>query len=193
METNQNTMGTNRTARALCIIAATALALAATGCPEEESTPSTTECGSEALYSRTHDTCEPQDAAGDGQCLCMLGYIFDGEGCAMVGGCECVGADCDALFETEEECLAVQDSCAEPEPITCGSEELYVRDHDSCEAQDVAGEGECFCALGAYWDGDSCESLDGMCECVGTDCDALYETVEDCEAANEMCAESIGS
>lgn len=36
--------------------------------------------------------------------------------------------------------------------------------------------------LGIKWNGSTCEGIAG-CECVGEDCDQLYDTFEDCQAA----------
>lgn len=36
--------------------------------------------------------------------------------------------------------------------------------------------------LGIKWNGSTCEGIAG-CECVGDDCDDLYDTFEDCQAA----------
>jgi hypothetical protein len=36
--------------------------------------------------------------------------------------------------------------------------------------------------LGIKWNGSTCEGIAG-CECVGSDCDRLYDTFEDCQAA----------
>jgi hypothetical protein len=36
--------------------------------------------------------------------------------------------------------------------------------------------------LGIKWNGNSCEGIAG-CECVGDDCDDLYDTFDDCQAA----------
>lgn len=69
------------------------------------------ECGAAALHAALHDGCEAMDAVGDGNCFCAMGFAWDGDACVMLGGCECVGADCDSLTETEEECLAAHESC----------------------------------------------------------------------------------
>lgn len=55
--------------------------------------------------------CAPQDARGEGACRLLLGYVWQGSGCASIGGCTCVGADCESLASTAEECLAAHPSC----------------------------------------------------------------------------------
>lgn len=46
------------------------------------------------------DACEPMDIAGEGPCDAILGYGYAGQehGCVPVGGCDCVGDDCDLLY-----------------------------------------------------------------------------------------------
>jgi hypothetical protein len=154
--------------------------------PDEEPT---FECGHDALYARTHDECAPMSAAGEGACRCVLGYIWDGSECTMLGGCECVGADCDALTESYEECMGNHEACGDVDdsPVfECGSEALFERDHERCDPMDAAGRGSCRCALGYVWDGADCTMVGG-CECAGTDCDSMSETYEECIANHEEC------
>jgi hypothetical protein len=75
-------------------------------------TPPDFGCGSEALYAHPHAECAAMDAEAIDPCFCMLGYAWDGSACVMLGGCECVGADCDKLFETVEACDAAHASCS---------------------------------------------------------------------------------
>ena len=181
------------------VFAAGALALLSagiTGClePEEDNPPAdqlTLACGAVELFSFDHDGCGPMDAVGDGMCHCAMGYAWDGEACVMLGGCECVGADCDSLTETQEECLVAHESCVEPEPPSyeCGSPALFALEHDDCGAMDAAGEGGCRCVLGFVWDGEACVGIGG-CECVGADCGSLTETEEECLEAHESCVDS---
>ncbi|MBX3274628.1 MAG: hypothetical protein KF729_30460 [Sandaracinaceae bacterium] len=110
--------------------------------------------------------CEPQDARGDGLCRLALGWVFDGAHCTVASGCECLGADCDALFETEDACLRAYGACVTPEP-------------GACEPQDARGDGLCRLALGWVFDGARCAVASG-CECLGADCDALFETEDAC-------------
>lgn len=60
------------------------------------------------------DACPPQDAAGEGECERFFGYALGNIGCFGVSGCSCVGDDCDALFETIEECETYGESCGDP-------------------------------------------------------------------------------
>ena len=146
-------------------------------------------CGDEAAYSFTTDGCGTMDVAGQGECFCAMGFFWDGEQCAALDGvCECVGEDCDALYQTMDECVSAHESCEEPvRRIECGNQALHTRANDSCEAMDAVGEGACYCAMGYKWDGESCVSLDGSCECVGVDCDSLFQTEAECLSAHESC------
>ncbi|MFW5920631.1 MAG: HTTM domain-containing protein [Polyangiales bacterium] len=45
-----------------------------------------------------------QDARGVGDCGEPLGWMWNGDHCVELFGCECEGADCDALSEDEDEC-----------------------------------------------------------------------------------------
>jgi hypothetical protein len=151
-------------------------------------------CGSPLLYQSSHDVCGAMDVAGEGVCNCVsMGWAWNGEACVKLddGFCSCVGADCDKLTETVEECEAQHELCAQH--LTCGSPLLYQSSHDSCNAMDVAGEGACFCvSMGWTWNGEACVQLDdGFCSCVGADCDKLTETVEECEAQHEPCAQHL--
>ena len=60
------------------------------------------------------DACGPMDAAGAGACFLFLGFKWNGAACESLGGCECVGADCEELVDTLEECEAAHASCVPP-------------------------------------------------------------------------------
>lgn len=67
------------------------------------------------------DECAPMDASPVELCEVLLGYAYDGEACVSLTGCSCEGSDCDALFDSLEDCQA---ACApddgDGEPISCG-------------------------------------------------------------------------
>ena len=69
-----------------------------------------------AAYRECETDCAPQDAYGQGPCDAFFGYAWSGSSCVSISGCECVGDDCDAIYESEEACLAAHDACAR----TCG-------------------------------------------------------------------------
>ncbi|MFU8806242.1 MAG: hypothetical protein ACNA8W_20690 [Bradymonadaceae bacterium] len=68
-------------------------------------------------------TCRSWDADGEGPCLMILGYAYDGNTCVMLGGCDCVGDDCDRVTVSEEECLKqvgdCQSQCGDPDGVLC--------------------------------------------------------------------------
>ncbi|RLB65409.1 MAG: hypothetical protein DRI90_02105 [Deltaproteobacteria bacterium] len=80
------------------------------------SSPQGLSCGDPQLYLAPHTICDPMDAAaapdenGAG-CFCMLGYAWDGNECVGLGDCQCLGADCDKLTQTMEECEAAHTIC----------------------------------------------------------------------------------
>lgn len=62
------------------------------------------------------NACEPMDANGVGGCEAELGYVWHGNGCRSISGCDCVGRDCASLYETVETCIAAHTRC----PRACG-------------------------------------------------------------------------
>lgn len=70
-------------------------------------------CGAAELFSADHDRCDAMDAVGDESCWCALGFAWDGGECVMLTGCECLGADCDSLTHSIEECQALHVGCEE--------------------------------------------------------------------------------
>jgi len=56
-------------------------------------------------------SCAPQDATAAGACDLFLGYAWNGTTCAPLSGCDCTGADCGALFPSEEACLRAHQLC----------------------------------------------------------------------------------
>lgn len=115
--------------------------------------------------------CAAMDARGEGDCDLHLGVIWNGEACVNISGCSCVGADCQALFESLEACRDAYAPCF---------------DLPSCAAMDARGEGLCDMELGILWDGRECRSISG-CECVGSDCDRLYHEPAECREAHAHC------
>jgi len=63
-----------------------------------------------------------------------------------------------------------------------------------CEPMDVQLEGEaCFLHWGWAWDGLACVAFEGLCDCVGDDCEAFFETEEACNEAYMECLVVSGS
>jgi hypothetical protein len=156
----------------------------------------TLQCGAAELYLQAHDSCGAMDATAIadeyGSCFCMLGYAWDGSECVGLADCQCEGADCGKLTETIEECEAAHSECGvSPQGISCGDPQLYLAPHTICDAMDAVGAPDengagCLCLLGYAWDGNECVSV-GDCQCLGSDCDKLTETIEECEAAHTIC------
>ena len=61
------------------------------------------------------DSCDVAMRAREGSnesgCRNVLGYTYNGNGECIMIECECVGWDCDNLFETEEDCEAAYGQC----------------------------------------------------------------------------------
>ncbi len=55
-----------------------------------------------------------------------------------------------------------------------------------CAPMDAVGVGPCDAFFGYAFDGERCQAING-CSCEGTDCDALFSSLEDCEAKFEHC------
>lgn len=64
------------------------------------------DCGGE-----DDSSCRPQDATGFGDCDLALGWAWDGVGCALVVGCECIGLDCADLAFDGADCEAAHAEC----------------------------------------------------------------------------------
>jgi hypothetical protein len=109
-------------------------------CTEPEGT-----CTDIVCEDPTAPRCETMDAAGDGDCEMVLGYAFDGVDCQELTGCDCVGDDCEALYETDVMCAnecevsEVGDACGGASETTCSPGYFCAYDAEApCE-----GEGTC--------------------------------------------------
>ncbi len=126
------------------------------------------ECEAAVLGCRT--ICRPMDARGAGPCAAVLGYYWDGFGCAALSGCDCEGADCGKIYDSSGDCRIARQACP-----------------PACAPMDARGVGMCKKILGYAWDGRSCQAVVG-CTCEGRDCDRLV-SLEACERAHERCPE----
>lgn len=117
--------------------------------------------------------CAPMDARGVGDCAAIVGVIWDGRRCTMIGGCSCEGSDCASVYATTLECENAQSGCR------------------SCVAQDARGNGPCDAIVGIFWNGTSCVTESG-CSCVGSDCDAGFSDPGDCAAGQRHCVPPVG-
>lgn len=115
--------------------------------------------------------CAPQDAMGVGGCEIALGWRWNGVDCEPLSGCNCEGADCDALYADADTCKLAHESCVGPD----------------CAPDDAQPIGDCALPLGVAWTGEVCLSISG-CECVGLDCEAVATTSEqECWDAHGLC------
>lgn len=87
--------------------------------------------------------CDAMHATGEGDCEITLGFAFDGGRCVGIH-CTCVGADCDALYASSDECEEAYAHC----PFTfcgglagvpCGEDEYCDYAEPSCGATDRGG------------------------------------------------------
>jgi hypothetical protein len=151
------------------------------------------QCSDSNLYSDTHKTCAAMDAQGQGTCNCgSLGFAWDGAKCVQLGSgfCSCVGADCDKLTRTEQECLTNHASCEKPKITGCNSASLYQSADGACAAMDVQFQDVCNCGpMGWIWNGTACvQPNDSYCTCVGADCGKLTRTEQECLTNHAACA-----
>ena len=61
------------------------------------------------------DPCQADDAQGVGNCAMLIGYAWNGETCVGIGGCSCVGDDCDSLPQDLTTCLKNHAQCKAPQ------------------------------------------------------------------------------
>jgi hypothetical protein len=64
----------------------------------------------------TKPKCSAWDAKGQGPCLMILGYKWDGKSCVSFGGCTCVGTDCFRVYSSLTDCQKGQAPCKPPPP-----------------------------------------------------------------------------
>jgi hypothetical protein len=123
--------------------------------------------------------CEPQRVAGEGPCTLAIGVFFFGSTCGWLGGCSCVGEDCDNAYESEEACLEANRECL-----------------DDCRPQEATFTGLCEELPRKVFTGVECVEMNG-CDCIGIDCDYTYPTASDpppsCEATHAHCLEKSRS
>jgi hypothetical protein len=121
-------------------------------------------------------SCAPQDAKGDGLCKMLLGVAWNGKECISLGGCSCIGEDCENLYADMDVCAKAHLACGgstDPQP-------------GSCEPQEAKGIGMCEMFMGYKWTGKTCEGVSG-CSCEGADCKALTMDADVCKKEHEAC------
>lgn len=88
-------------------------------------------------------SCGPMEAEGEGPCRMLLGWMWDGTDCISIGGCNCVGADCDALFATEEDCNLLYEGCIVRTPCVASSDCAATEWCDFADGARCGGDGVC--------------------------------------------------
>jgi hypothetical protein len=150
-------------------------------------------CGEVARFEAVHAACTAMDVQGQGACWCSsMGWTWNGSACVALaeGFCACVGQDCDKLANSKEVCETSHAACSTNlKSIACGSAALRAMSHDMCGKMDARGEGACLCvSMGWIWDGAGCVELAaGSCSCLGSDCDKLSTTEQDCLSQHSAC------
>lgn len=142
----------------------------------------------------------PVDAGAERSCGGWSGETCGpDEVCDYPDGSYCGGDDSLGV------CIPRPEACPEPacRPVCGCDRETYCSPCDAhaagtdvmsdgacpsgdCDAMDAHGEGLCDGYFGVAWDGADCRGVVG-CSCVGTDCDALYDSHESCVAAYAGC------
>ena len=123
------------------------------------------------------DPCATMDAqlAGEVRDCGSVGFLWNGTECfEAVGYCECIGADCDAMYDTLDSCRNAYSQCIS----------------EQCEPLDATFYGyeyPCDRFWGYMFDGERCYEVEGWCECIGNDCGALYDSLADCRVAHSQC------
>lgn len=67
------------------------------------------------------ESCDAQDAVGQGICLAFWGVKWTGVGCVGVSGCSCAGSDCDQLYADRFSCEVAYRECVTAPPRTCAA------------------------------------------------------------------------
>jgi len=114
--------------------------------------------------------CAPMDARGSGSCDKGLGTIWNGCECVEIGGCECIGKDCDSISNTvtcrvnHAECLGLQ--------VCGGPDELECDDDSYCDRPPSRIDG--------FVTGCGSPQASGICEKRSSNCIAELEDTPNC-------------
>ncbi len=145
-------------------------------CPDGQDHFFDEDCGCGCVELGEPAECTAQDAAGDGACMMILGYAFNGRTCTELGGCDCVGDDCDEIFNSREACRDAYKPCLDNE----------------CEPMDAVGvDVQCPGHYGYAYHGEEegCVGIGG-CDCAGDDCEQLYSSKSECLTDHAHCADN---
>lgn len=113
--------------------------------------------------------CEAQDVSASGPCDAAFGVFFLGTSCGFISGCDCEGADCSNPYPDEQTCERANRGCL-----------------SGCSPQDVTLVGDCDPINQYAFNGVECVPMVG-CECVGEDCDEIYNEPGECDQAHAAC------
>lgn len=168
--------------------------------------------GSCSLACNDDDDCPATLSCSAGSCLLRLA-CEPGTSCSLDA---CEGGDCETSFpeagpgEPSPEASATSNVTdpSEPAPSSTTSTEASTTQtttatdttqmptdtstagDELCPAMDALSSADaCWSYDGAAWNGSSCQVI--SCGCVGSDCDKLYETVEQCENARAACVGTV--
>lgn len=95
--------------------------------------------------------------------------------------------DVEYISQSPEVCDSVRIGCQKgrvPFSNECGCGCHDVK--PTCDAQDMRGDGNCRLSLGVKFNGTDCVSFSG-CECVGSECNQRFSTLEACRAGYSEC------
>lgn len=118
-------------------------------------------------------SCDADDVKATQGCKDAFAYYWNGTSCQPLNGCGCEGPDCGNLSKTYDECKEKHLDCLIT-PVSCGP--TQVKATDGCKK-----------VLGYYWNGATCQMLNG-CECVGQ-CDQVSPTYDECAKLHAPCTE----
>ncbi|GEM_PF-1544988 len=139
-------------------------------------------CPDGSWVGRVEPDCEfapcPEDVCTKDAMLCPDGTVVGriGPDCEFAPCPPCTPGDKTTAPDGCNDCFCQDD----------GSWACTLRACDPCAPQDAKGIGVCEVFLGFAWNGSGCEIVSG-CTCEGTDCDALHESLEDCQASVPDC------
>jgi hypothetical protein len=105
--------------------------------------------------------CAPQDIHSRQPCHAVLGIKWNGEQCVTVSGCSCDGIDCEALYDSREQCRREHAHCSTDAPQCETENPEGCRDDSDCQQ------------------GYTCEPTPTQ-ECLPSDCTCTEDGTWDC-------------
>lgn len=142
-------------------------------------------CTSGTFVSRPSDVCDAGVGTDSGWCECPMpppGCVYDGVPCG------CTHMTCTPMRCGREVCaegtFCCNSSCNLCTPPGTGCIDIACA--PDCSPMDARSNGRCAGSPGYAWDGTACRPL--ACSCIGTECDAIFGTEGECNAAFGACA-----